>query len=129
MEINSAGYQSIREYIQSNWKFIELRNDSGVAVLRLDTADNRVSWTHQTGSETLELTVVVKGADSDITLPQTFASSAIYSVATGGSAYSEESFTSFTMEGTGDELTVKHQIQVPKVAEGGSEDNSGWGVW
>lgn len=114
-EINANGYQSIRDFIQANWKHIELRDDVGTAVLRISTSDSRVTWTHSAGSQTLELTIVVKGADAGITLPQTFASSAIYDVASGGSPYSEEPFSSFTMEGTGDELTVKHQIQVPKV--------------
>lgn len=114
-EINASGYQSIRDYIQANWKYIELRDGIGTAILRADTSDNRVSWTHTAGSQTLELTIVVKGADAGITLPQTFASSAIYDVASGGNPFSVEAFTSFTMEGTGDELTVKHQIQVPKV--------------
>lgn len=114
-EINASGYQSIRDFIQSKWKFIELRDNTSQPILRLDTSDNRVSWTHTAGSQTLELTIVVKGGDVGITLPQTFASSAIYDVASGGSPYSVESFTPFTMEGAGDELTVKHQIQVPKV--------------
>lgn len=114
-EIKEQGYQDIRSYIQSNWKYIELRDSDNVAVLRLDPTDNRVSWTHIEGSQTLELTVVVKGSDTEITLPQTFQTSAIYKVAVDGDAYSEESFTPFTMEGTNDELTVKHQIQVPQI--------------
>lgn len=128
-EIKQEGYQAIRDYIQANWKFIELRDDNGVAVLRADTTDSRVNFTHQAGSQTLELTIVVTGADSDITLPQTFASSAIYDVASGGTAYSEEPFTPFTMEGTGDQLTVKHQIQVPQIVEEGTGGDSGWGEW
>ena len=114
-EINENGYQSIRDFIQANWKYIELRDDTDTAVLRLDPTDPRVTFTHDTGSQTLELQIVVNGSDAEVTLPQTFASSAIYDVASGGTAYSEESFTSFTMEGTGDQLTVKHQIQVPQV--------------
>lgn len=114
-EINASGYQSIRDYIQANWKYIELRDGSGTPVLRISPSDSRVSWTHTAGFQTLELTIVVKGADAGITLPQEFASSAIYDVASGGSAYSVETFSTFTMVGTGDELTVKHQIQVPKV--------------
>jgi hypothetical protein len=114
-EINTAGYQSIRDYIQANWKYIELRDDLGAAILRLSPSDSRVTWTHLAGDQTLKLQIVVKGSDSDIPLPQTFSSSAIYSVVTGGSAFSVESFTSFTMETDQDELTVIHSIQVPQV--------------
>ncbi|BDH63317.1 hypothetical protein MTP04_34470 [Lysinibacillus sp. PLM2] len=115
-EIKQEGYQTIRDFIQENWQYIELKDDTGVAVLRLSPSDARVSWTHTADSQSLELQVIVTGADVDITLPQTFASSSIYDVAVGGSAYSEEPFTPFTMEGTGDQLTVKHQIQVPVIA-------------
>jgi len=114
-EINQDGYQSIRDFVQANWTYIELRDDTNTAILRLDPTDSRVSFTHVAGSQTLELQIVVSGSDTEVTLPQTFASSAIYDVASGGTAYSEESFTAFTMEGTSDQLTVKHQIQVPQV--------------
>ncbi|KZZ85649.1 hypothetical protein [Bacillus sp. SJS] len=114
-EINIQGYQSIRDFIQSNWKYIELRDNSGVAIIRLSPTDSRVTWQHTAGSQTLKLQVIVKGSDSGMTLPKTFASSAIYSVASGGNAYSVESFSPFTMETAQDELTVIHSIQVPKV--------------
>lgn len=114
-EINSDGYQAIRDYIQTNWKYIELRDDAGLAILRLSPTDSRVTWTHTTGAQTLQLQIVVKGSDTDMTLPKTFASSAIYSVASGGSAYSVEGFTPFTMGSATDELTVINSIQVPQV--------------
>jgi hypothetical protein len=113
-EINTAGYQSIKDYIQANWKYIELRNGA-TPIVRLSPSDSRVTWTHQAGSQTLKLQIIVKGSDTDIPVPQTFTASAIYSVATGGSAYSVESFTPFTMETDQDELTVVHNIQVPQV--------------
>lgn len=114
-EITASAYQALRNYIQQNWKYIELRDDAGNAILRLSPADNRVSWIHNAGDQVLKLQIVVKGSDADITKPQTFASSAIYDVATGGNAYSVESFTPFTIESDMDELTVIHEIQVPKV--------------
>ncbi|QNG59439.1 hypothetical protein H4O14_16810 [Bacillus sp. PAMC26568] len=115
MEINTQGYQAIRDYIQSNWKYIELRDGTNAAIVRLSPSDSRVTWTHTAGDQTLKLQIVVKGSDADIPVPKTFASSAIYNVATGGNAYSVESFTAFTMESDQDELTVIHSIQVPKV--------------
>jgi len=114
-EITSQAYQALRNYIQSNWKYIELRDDLGNAIVRLSPSDNRVTWTHNSGDQTLKLQVVIKGSDSDISKPKTFASSAIYDVATGGQAYSVESFTPFTIESDMDELTVIHEIQVPQV--------------
>ena len=114
-EITSSGYQSIRDFVESNWKYIELRSDANTPILRLGVGDPRVSWIHNEGAQTLELQIVVKGSDPEINLPMTFASSAIYSQASGGSAHSVETFSPFTMEATGDELTVIHQLEIPEV--------------
>lgn len=114
-EILTAGYQSIRDFVQANWKFIELRDGAGTAIIRIGIGDARVTWTHTANAQTLSLQVVVKGTDSGISLPKTYASSAIYSVATGGTPLSVETFSSFTMEATGDELTVVHQLEIPSL--------------
>lgn len=115
-EISTGGYQSIRDFVQANWKYIELRDASGAKIVRLMVDGTRVKWIHTANAQTLELQVIVKGSDTDVgTLPKTFASSAIFSVATGGTALSTETFSSFTMEATGDELTVIHQLEIPQV--------------
>ncbi|ETI68127.1 hypothetical protein [Neobacillus vireti] len=114
-EIKQEGYQAIRNYMQANWKYIELQDDTGNKIVRLSPSDLRVTWTHATGEKTLKLQIVVKGSDTDIVKPKTFSKSAIYDVATGGTPYSVESFTSFTMESDQDELTVIHSLEVPKV--------------
>ncbi|WP_210367431.1 hypothetical protein [Bacillus sp. REN3] len=114
-EITQAAYQNLRDYIQANWKYIELQDDTGVAIVRLSVYDSRVTWTHSVGEQTLKLQVIIKGSDSDITVPKTFAKSVIFNVATGGNLLSTESFTPFTIEGDQDELTVIHLIEVPKV--------------
>lgn len=114
-EITQAAYQNLRDYIQSNWKYIELQDDTGVAIVRLSPSDSRVTWTHTAGEQTLKLQVIIKGSDTDVTAPKTFSKSVIYNVATGGSQLSVESFTPFTIEGDQDELTVIHSIEVPKV--------------
>ena len=115
-EITSTAYQDLRDHIQNTWKYIELRDDAGNPIVRLSVDDPRVDWTHKPNAQTLELSVTIKGSDSDIKIPKTFASSAIYNVATGGTAFSVEDFSSsFTIQAAEDELRVKHQIQVPSL--------------
>jgi hypothetical protein len=114
-EITASAYQALRNYIQNNWKYIELRDDAGNAIIRLSPSDSRVTWVHNAGDQVLKLQVIIKGSDADITKPKTFASRAIYDVATDGNAYSVESFAHFTIESDMDELTVIHEIQVPKI--------------
>lgn len=111
-EINSIGYQKIRDFIESNWKYIELQNGTGLPIIRIGTNDSRVNWVHSQNSQTLKLQIVLSGAD--ITLPQTFEKSAIFDVASGGSPLVVETFQAFTMEGINDELTIEHSIEVPK---------------
>lgn len=115
MEITSTAYQNLRDYIQSNWKYIELQDDVGTPIVRLSPSDSRVTWTHTAGDQTLKLQVIIKGSDVDITKPKTFAKSVIYNVATGGTPFSTETFTAFIIETDQDELTVVHNIQVPQV--------------
>lgn len=114
-EVSSYGYQSIRNYIESSWKYIELQDELNNPVLRLSPSDLRVTWIHNAGEQTLKLQIIVKGSDTDITYPVTFGKSSIFDVATGGNAYSEESFTVFTIESDNDELTIIHSIEVPQV--------------
>lgn len=114
-EITSVAYQNLRDYIQANWKYIELQDEASSPILRLSPSDGRVTWTHTVGDQTLKLQIIVKGSDVDIVKPKTFAKSAIYNVATGGQPFSIETFTAFTIESDQDELTVIHQIQVPQV--------------
>ncbi|MGG0666962.1 hypothetical protein ABE073_00275 [Lederbergia citrisecunda] len=114
-EISQAGYKSIREHIEASWNFIELQDDTGAKVVRLDTTDSRVSFTHNPGAEVLELSIVINGSDADITLPQVFASSAIYeSAGATEPVTASEPFSNFEMTMEEDQITVRHRIQVPQ---------------
>ncbi|MEK4030768.1 hypothetical protein MKZ02_19820 [Pseudobacillus sp. FSL P4-0506] len=112
-EITTAAYTALRNYVQSNWKYIELQDETGAKIVRLTTTDNRVASAIE--GNNVKLTVIIKGSDSDIITPKTFAKSVIYDVATGGTPYSIETFAPFTIESDQDELTVIHTTQVPKV--------------
>lgn len=111
----SFAYEDLRSYVVDNWKYIELRDSLDNPVIRISTSDTRVSWTHDSGSQTLELTTVLQGSNSDIELPQEFGKSTIFKTVSGGKPVSVESFPVFTMEGIGDQLTVKHRIEVPRI--------------
>lgn len=113
-EITTQAYQDIRDHIEENWKYIELRDNEGAKVLRLSTDDPRVEWKHLEGERELKLQISIKGSDSEISLPKTLSSSAIFNVAEEGTAFSEESFSPFTIESEKDELTIVHAILVPR---------------
>jgi hypothetical protein len=122
-EILNAGYQNLRDHIQGvnsapAWGYVELGNASGAPIVRLPVTDARCTWTNAAGDQVLELTVVIKGSDSDIAglLPVTFAQSSFFTAASGGSALDTESFSPTTLEVAEDQLTLKHRIQVPIVS-------------
>jgi len=114
-EITNAGYQTIRDFIQSNWSYVEIRNSSGAAIIRISTSDSRCSWIHAPGDQVLKLQVIITGSDSDITLPITIAGAAMYDVASGGNALAEGTFTAATLEADADQVKVEIDIQVPQV--------------
>ena len=115
-EISQVGYQGIRDYIEANWKFIEVQDELGAKILRLDPSDPRVSWTHTPGAEVLELSVVINGSDAEVTLPQVFAKSAIFTSAEATEPVTTVvPFSTFEMTLEEDQLTVRHQIEVPQV--------------
>lgn len=112
-EISTAGYSELRSFIQSDWKYIALVSETDTEILRLDATTDARCTLSVVGNDVV-YTVVVKGSDADIIAPVTIAGSKIYDVATGGSAYGNETFTPFTIEGDQDELTVTYSIQVPQ---------------
>lgn len=114
MDISTQGYDNLRSYIQNNWKYLELQSSTGTPVLRITTTDSRLTILNSNGKITYVL--VLKGSDVGITVGTTeVGKSAIFNVASGGTAFSTETFTSFIFAGTQDELTVTHELQVPKV--------------
>jgi len=115
-EILNAGYQTIRDFVEANWTHVELRDDVGATIVRLEIAtDARCSWIHSPGDQTLKLQVVITGSDADITLPQTFGGAAMYNVASGGDTLAEDTFTEATLEAAEDQLKVVIDIEIPQV--------------
>jgi len=115
-EITTEGYQSLRDHIEAEWIYIELRETEGGNVWkRVSTTDGRVKWNHEAEAQELEMEVTIGGGDGDITLPQTFAESALFDTSTGGSQLSANTFTSVTLEEETDELIIRHRVQVPQI--------------
>ncbi|MED0665302.1 hypothetical protein P4T04_03125 [Bacillus badius] len=113
-EITTAAYTALRNYVQSNWKYIELQDETGAKIVRLTTTDNRVTFAIE--GNNVKFTVIIKGSDADIIKPKTFTKGAIYDVPTGGTPYSIETFDNpFIMTQDQDELTVTLTIKVPQV--------------
>lgn len=124
-EINEYGYQKLREFIKSSWKYIELQDNNGKAIIRKQAT----VLNHSDGENIVKLQVVVKGAEigADETTPVTVAKMALYDVSTGGEPIANKDFdvadiTTLTQDV--DQLTVVHSIEVPQIDSVEESDDS-----
>jgi len=122
-EITSDGYQSLRDFLNSSvavpnqWDYIALFDDTGSEVLRVSiTGDTRAQWQDVDGDPILQAKITITGGDSDVPTPTTFNASAVFDDTAANSGVQitqQESFTQATLDQSGDELTVTHDIEVP----------------
>ena len=115
---DSAGYEDVRSYIQSNWTHVALVDDDGNEVTRINiTSDSRSSWSSGSGSNPLEATITVAGGDSDIDVQSNGTITIVQTESYRGNATSTrmaaDPFTDATVEATNDEVTITHTIEHP----------------
>lgn len=117
MEFDSSGYTWIRETLIRNSNLhIELQNDLGEQIVRLPLSDSRVSWTHTQGANPMELSVMLTGSNSDISLPVTVDQGALFPDETSTDSLGpvlSVSTTQFTQDV--DKATIKCPIEVPQI--------------
>jgi len=111
-QINNYGYEKLREYILSSWNYIEVQNESGIALKRFGIADG-LQITRNATTQEIEYKLVITG---DATfLGKTVGKSVLLEVATNGSPIATEIFAPFTFESADDQLTIIHKLQVPQI--------------
>jgi hypothetical protein len=113
--VTAAGYTDLRQYAAATWTFISIRN-GGAEVLRLPLSDSRVTLASNGDANPMTIQVALAGSDSDVNLPFTATGSALFKVASGGSALHIDTFATATLSVDGDTLTVQHHIQIPPIA-------------
>jgi hypothetical protein len=112
-ELTEAGYQLLRDHLQANCRYVEVKNERGARLWLMPITDPRCSWTHAPGARTLELTLTFKGSEQE---PATIAGIALYADENGTTSLSTETFSQFAITNSADVLTIRYHIQVPKVA-------------
>jgi len=120
-EINSTGYESLRNNIdervaEETWNVIAVTDGAGTEVVRLTTADSRVSIVSTSGSNPYQLEVTLTGSDGDITTPQDIGGSKVYRADSAGEDVTvEETTSTVTLENSNDEVVVTHDVEAPQV--------------
>jgi hypothetical protein len=121
-ELTSAGYQSLRDFLNSstttppNWDYIEIYDDAQNPVTRVSiTGDSRCQWLDSDGDKTLKVEFVVTGSDADIPLPTTLEYAAIWDDGSAGSQVTpKEQFATATINQDGDNVTITQSIDIPQ---------------
>ena len=111
-QIKQYGYQKIREYVLSNWNYIEVQDSNGVAIKRFGIVDG-LQITGNATTQEIEYKLVLTG---DATfLGKTVGKSVLLEVASNGSPIATEVFTPFEFISEQDQLTIIHKIQIPQI--------------
>lgn len=132
-EVTSNAYDLIKYHIQSNWNRVRIYDNNGKQIVTYLTSHPNVNWIHPTkqfmvdrdnfnnpinvdiaDGNVMQLEIKIKGEDISNKLPVTFAKSVIEQDKTGH-VLSEEEFAPFEMTQDEDEITIIHNIQVPKI--------------
>lgn len=113
-QLATDGFEDIRSYIQTNWPFIAIVDANGNEVTRIDVPnDARASWSSGSSTNPLEATITLTGSDSDITLPVTIDTTESYKSSGATTVMGSDTFADATLQNSGDELTITHQISLP----------------
>jgi len=123
-EILPSGYQTLRDFAVSGkanppqWDYIAVYDSNDNEVTRVSiTADSRCQWLDLDGDKTLQIEFNITGSDSDISLPVTLESSAVWNDTQGNNGTQitpKESFASVTFNQDGDNTVLTHTVNLPQ---------------
>jgi hypothetical protein len=117
-EIEAAGYENLRNYVQNNWDHIALANASGAELVRIDIPnDPRASFISGSGSNPLEAELIVTGQDiidAGNQLPIQATRTEAYTSQSATTRMGYDPIADVTFEAPNDELTILHEYSLPK---------------
>jgi len=109
------GYERLRTFAANNFTHLELRDETGAAITRIDvTTDSRVTNIPDPATNPLNYTVVVNGTTDDITVPVTVSSTALFESDSGTTPIGTDTMKDATIEAPGDTITVSHDQHIPE---------------
>lgn len=114
--LSASAYLDLRNYIQSTYLYVEITDSSDAQITRLQIggSDGRAVWSHTTGANPMQLTITLKGSDSDIPNPSTIGGLYLHETSSDTTRKNESvALTVFTIQSTSDELTITAQIALP----------------
>jgi len=111
------GFKDLRTYLQNNWQYIAVVDDTGSEVLRWDVAANgSASFTSGPTSNPLTTELIITGqdiVDAGGSLPITLERTETYTSATASTRTSTDTISSATLEHSADQVTISHDYRMP----------------
>jgi len=114
-QISEYNYMKVRDLQESLIKYIEIRDNLGVKIVRIPITDPRVTHTFDRTKQEQTYTILISGSDTDITLPITIGGTALFETAISTDELSSETTTAFLLNATGDTCTITYKLQIPEV--------------
>ncbi len=115
--IEAAGYDDLRAYIQNNWPFVAILDDTGTEWLRWDVAANaNAQWTSGPSTNPLTAELTVTGSDlqnAGATLPITLNRTEAYKTSSATTRMGTDTHTDATVQVSGDEVVITHRFRLP----------------
>jgi len=109
---NSVGYDDLRQYIMSTWRYADILDVNGNSLFRVDTHDSsRANWIVD-GTD-LVLTVIIRGTDEGIILPVTIKGIALYKTPIGGKPLTNEQYIATTLQNAQEQAKITYRIKLP----------------
>jgi hypothetical protein len=116
-QIESYGFEDLRNYAQSNWAFIALIASDGSEILRWDANNNsNVTWSSGPGTNPLTAEITVKGQDiidAGGSLPVTISETETYKSASASTRIGNDTMSDATLEVAEDQVTISHNYNLP----------------
>jgi hypothetical protein len=117
VEYDAHGYDQVRSFVQSNWNWLAILDDSGTEHLRWDlTSNSNVTLESDATANPLEYTITITGqdlVDAGATLPVTLSEGELYETSSATTPIGQDSLrdgdgnaTTATLEATSDTVDL-----------------------
>ena len=117
MTLSNSGYEDLRTYVENNWSFIGLFDNTDTELIRIDVPnDSRASFSSDSGSNPLRATITLTGEDlfdEGVTLPVTLDHTEVFKTDSTSQEMGSDPVKPATIEAQGDEIIIDHEYSIP----------------
>lgn len=112
--ITSEGFKEIREYIQFNWKYFEVKDESNNRLFVVSTSDSRVGISGFE-SNPLEINLFLQGTDAEVTVGTKIGGAALLKEIDLPPRVEVNYSSPFEFQNPEDTLSIRISLQIPTI--------------